>query len=74
MTKLAIFDLDGTLLNTVEDLGNATNYALTQCWFSATRTAVSLSLALNVFTSRSSTWRPATAARTSASRRRRTAA
>lgn len=28
MTKLAIFDLDGTLLNTVADLGNATNYAL----------------------------------------------
>ena len=33
MTKLAIFDLDGTLLNTVEDLGNATNYALAQCGF-----------------------------------------
>lgn len=33
MTKLAIFDLDGTLLNTVEDLGNATNYALEQSGF-----------------------------------------
>lgn len=33
MTKLAIFDLDGTLLNTVEDLGSATNYALEQCGF-----------------------------------------
>ncbi len=33
MTKLAIFDLDGTLLNTVEDLGNATNYALEQLGF-----------------------------------------
>ena len=33
MTKLAIFDLDGTLLNTVEDLGNATNHALVQCGF-----------------------------------------
>ena len=35
MTRLAIFDLDGTLLNTVEDLGNATNYALTRCGFPA---------------------------------------
>lgn len=33
MTKLAIFDLDGTLLNTVEDLGHATNFALRQCGF-----------------------------------------
>lgn len=33
MTKLAIFDLDGTLLNTAEDLGDATNHALRQCGF-----------------------------------------
>jgi phosphoglycolate phosphatase len=30
MKKLAIFDLDGTLLNTIADLGNACNYALKQ--------------------------------------------
>ena len=26
--KLAIFDMDGTILNTLEDLKNSTNYAL----------------------------------------------
>ena len=29
--RLAIFDLDGTLLNTIEDLGNACNHALKSC-------------------------------------------
>ena len=31
MTELVIFDLDGTLLNTIEDLGNACNHALEMC-------------------------------------------
>lgn len=31
MIKLAIFDLDGTLLNTLDDLAGACNHALTQC-------------------------------------------
>lgn len=30
MKKLAIFDLDGTLLNSIDDLGKAANYALEQ--------------------------------------------
>lgn len=34
MKKLAIFDLDGTLLNTIADLGNACNYALRTLGFS----------------------------------------
>lgn len=33
MKKLVIFDLDGTLLNTIDDLGVASNYALEMCGF-----------------------------------------
>ena len=33
--KLAIFDLDGTLLNTIEDLGRSCNFALESCGFPA---------------------------------------
>lgn len=33
MKSLVIFDLDGTLLNTIDDLGNAANYALQACGY-----------------------------------------
>ncbi|MDE7335340.1 MAG: HAD family hydrolase [Muribaculaceae bacterium] len=33
MKKLAIFDLDGTLLNTIDDLGHAANHALEACGY-----------------------------------------
>ncbi len=40
MKRLVIFDLDGTLLNTIEDLGHAANYALEHNGF-ATHTIAS---------------------------------
>lgn len=35
MKKLVVFDLDGTLLNTIADLGNACNYALKEMGYSS---------------------------------------
>lgn len=39
MRKLAIFDLDGTLLNTIADLANSTNYALNKLGYPTHETA-----------------------------------
>lgn len=39
MVKLVIFDLDGTLLNSLEDLAASTNYALRRARVSGTRVA-----------------------------------
>ena len=33
MKKLVIFDLDGTLINSLDDLAAATNHALEKCGF-----------------------------------------
>ena len=33
MVKLCVFDLDGTLVNTLHDLTDSLNYALAQCGF-----------------------------------------
>ena len=33
MIKLVIFDLDGTLINTIADIGNACNHALRKCGY-----------------------------------------
>jgi len=33
MVKLCVFDLDGTLVNTLHDITNSVNYALTTCGF-----------------------------------------
>lgn len=38
MKKLVIFDLDGTLLNTIADLANSTNYALNKLGFPTHKT------------------------------------
>ena len=40
MKRLVIFDLDGTLLNTIADLAAATNYALTQFGYPTHDTAL----------------------------------
>lgn len=47
MKKLVIFDLDGTLVNTIDDLGNAVNFALEQMGYPTHGRAVYPSLVGN---------------------------
>lgn len=47
MKQLVIFDLDGTLLNTIADLASATNYALEACGYPTHNPAIYPSLVGN---------------------------
>ncbi len=44
MIKNVVFDMDGTILNTIDDLYNSVNYALSKCGYKSRTMSEVLSL------------------------------